>query len=88
MLLEEKSNFEFIFQSEEEEYFVEYFEELGSIELSISVIESCIFGGIIVVIFLIKYFLTVRSLLLFVTLSFFFPDFVFSMYPYISASTI
>ena len=88
-VLEEKSNSEFIIQSEEKEYCVEYDKELaGLIELSVSVNGSCSFGGIILVIFLVEYFLTVRSILLFVTLSFFFPDFVFSMYPYISASTI
>ena len=75
MVLEEKSDSEFIFQSEEEEYCIECDEELaGLIELSVSVNGSCSFGGIIPVIFLVEYFLTVRSILLFVPLSFFFPD--------------
>ena len=74
MVSEEKSDSEFIFQSKEEEYVVEYDEVLGSIELSVSVNGSCSFGESILVIFLVEYFLTVRSILLFVTLSFFFPS--------------
>ena len=74
LVLKEKVYSKFIFKSEEEEYFVEYDEELGSIELSISVNGSCSFGGIILVIFLVEYFRTVRSILLFVTLSLFLPN--------------
>ena len=64
LVLEEKSDSEFIFQSDEEEYFIEFDEVLGSIELSVSVNGSCSFEGIILVIFPVEYFLTVRSILL------------------------
>ena len=67
-VLKEKFDSEFIFQSEEEEYFVGYEEELDSSELSVSWKGSFSFGGI-PGIFRVGYFVAIRSILLFVILS-------------------
>ena len=50
---------------------------------------SCSFEGSILAPFLVEYFLTIRSILLFVTLSFFFPNlflFLFLLYTLISVT--